>query len=67
MQLAPQTVDKLQDAAGFGFDNRLHDQLATAVEDRGHNRFVVHVHADTMWPSGLCRVAIPWSCIQAFQ
>jgi len=33
MQLAPQTVDELQNAAGFGFDNRLHYQLATAIED----------------------------------
>jgi hypothetical protein len=23
--------------------------------------------ADTMWPSGLCRAAVPWSRIQAFQ
>jgi len=23
--------------------------------------------ADTMWPSRLCRVAVPWSCIQAFE
>jgi len=22
--------------------------------------------ADTMWPSGLCRVAVPWSRIQEF-
>jgi len=26
MQLAPQTVDKLQNAAGFGFDDGLHHQ-----------------------------------------
>src|SRR5215468_3297084 len=48
MQLAPQTVEKLQDAAGFGFHYRLHDQLATAVEDRDHDRFLVHVHADIL-------------------
>jgi hypothetical protein len=23
--------------------------------------------ADSMWPSGLCRAAAPWSRIQAFQ
>jgi hypothetical protein len=28
MQLASQVVDELQNAAGFGFDNRLHYQLA---------------------------------------
>src|ERR1700730_1161591 len=48
MQLAPQTVDKLQNAAGFGFDNRLHDQLATAIEDSDPHRFLVHVHADIL-------------------
>src|SRR6202007_298489 len=48
LQLAPQTVDKLQNAAGFGFDNRLHYQLATAVEDSDHHRFLVHVHADIL-------------------
>jgi len=31
MQLAPKTVDKLQDAAGFGFDDRLYYRLATAI------------------------------------
>jgi hypothetical protein len=46
--LAPQTVDKLQNAAGFGFDHRLHDQLATATEDSDHHRFLVHVHADIL-------------------
>ena len=30
MQLAPQTVDKLQNAAGFGLHDRLHHQLAKA-------------------------------------
>jgi hypothetical protein len=48
MQLAPQTVDKLQNAAGFGFHDRLHHQLATAVEDSDHHRFLVHVHADIL-------------------
>src|SRR5579864_960879 len=48
MQLAPQTVDKLQNAAGFRFDNRLYYQLATAVEDSDHHRFLVHVHPDIL-------------------
>src|ERR1700730_9326534 len=48
MQLAPQTVDKLQNAAGFGFHDRLHYQLATATEDSDHHRFLVHVHADIL-------------------
>ena len=33
MQLAPQTVDKLQNAAGFRFHDRLHHQLAIAIPD----------------------------------
>src|SRR5206468_13119321 len=48
MQLAPQTVDELQNAAGLGFHNRLHYQLATAVQHRDHGRFLVHVHADIL-------------------
>src|SRR6516225_9377417 len=48
MQLAPQTVDELQNAAGFGFHNRLHHQLATAVQHGDHHRFLVHVHADIL-------------------
>jgi hypothetical protein len=48
MQLATQTVEKLQNAASFGFDDGLHDQLPTGIQDRDHNRFLVHVHADIL-------------------
>src|SRR5580700_4982538 len=49
MQFTPQTVNKLQNAAGLGFDNRLHYQLATApIEDGDYNRFLVHVHPDIL-------------------
>src|SRR5208337_1641167 len=48
MQLAPQTVDELQNAAGFGFHDRLHHQLATAIQHGAHGRFLVHVHADIL-------------------
>jgi hypothetical protein len=48
MQLAPQTVDKLQNAARFGFHDRFHHQLATAIQDGDDNRFLVHVHADIL-------------------
>src|SRR5437879_8494201 len=48
MQFTPQTVDKLQNAAGLGFDNGLHHQLATAVQHGDHGRFLVHVHADIL-------------------
>jgi hypothetical protein len=33
MQLAPQTVKELQNAAGFGFDDRFHDQLPAVIQD----------------------------------
>ena len=33
MQLSAQTVDELQDAAGWGFDNGFHHLLATVMED----------------------------------
>jgi hypothetical protein len=48
MQLAPQTVDDVQNAAGFRFHNRLHYQLATAIENSDHHRFLAHVHADIL-------------------
>src|SRR5712691_3539518 len=46
MQLAPQTVDELQNAAGFGFDDRLHYQLPATTQNSDDNRFLVHVHSD---------------------
>src|ERR1700751_2300513 len=57
MHFPLQTVHKLQNAAGFGFHNRLHDQLAIAVEHRDHDRFLVHVHADIL------DVATHFSCL----
>src|SRR5579864_5629271 len=48
MQLTPQTVDELQNAAGFGLHDRLHHQLATAVQHGDHGRFLVHVPADIL-------------------
>ena len=46
MQLAAQTVDKLQNAAGFGFDHGLHHQLPALILDSDYNRFLVHIHSD---------------------
>src|SRR6266568_8490922 len=46
MQLAPETVEELQNAAGFGFDDGLHHQLPALIQDGDHNRFLVHVHSD---------------------
>jgi hypothetical protein len=48
MQFAPQTVDELQNAAGFRFHDRLHHQLATAIQNGNHDRFLVHIHADIL-------------------
>src|SRR5215472_17762178 len=46
MELATQTVEKLQKAAGLGFDDRFHHQLATGIPHGDRNRFHVHVHSD---------------------
>src|SRR5262244_4169572 len=46
MQFASQSVDKLQKAAGLGFDDRLHRKLATVIDNGDHDRFLVHVHSD---------------------
>src|ERR1700751_690664 len=48
MQLTPQTVDELQNAAGFGLYDRLHHYLATPVQACDHGRFLVHVDADIL-------------------
>jgi len=48
MQFAPQTMDKLQNAAGLGFHDRFHHQLATAIQHGDHYRFLMHVHADIL-------------------
>jgi len=46
MQFALQSMNKLQNTAGFGFDDRLHHQMATGILHGDHNRFLVHVHSD---------------------
>src|SRR5262249_17500448 len=48
MQFALQSMDKLQNAAGLGFDDRLHHQLARAIQHGDHHRFLVHVHTDIL-------------------
>jgi predicted RNA methylase len=42
------TAKALQNAAGFGCNHGLHHQLATAIQDGYHNRFLVHVNADIL-------------------
>src|SRR6266853_579934 len=39
-------MEKLENAAGFGFDDRLHHHLPALIPDGDHNRFLVHVHSD---------------------
>src|SRR5215472_1350427 len=46
MQFPLQSVDELQKAVGFGFDDRFHHQLPTGIDHGDHNRFLVHVHSD---------------------
>jgi len=48
MQFALQSMDKLQNAVGFGFDDRLYHHMAPGIPHRNHNRFLVHVHADIL-------------------
>jgi hypothetical protein len=48
MQFAPQTANKLQQAAGFGFDNGFHHQIPVRIQNGGHRRVLVHVHADIL-------------------
>jgi hypothetical protein len=45
MQLAPQTVQELQNAAGF---DRFHDQLPALIQDGDRNRFLVNVQPDIL-------------------
>src|SRR4029077_20084233 len=39
---------QLQNAAGFGFHDRLHHQLAAAVQHGDYGRFLVHIHTDIL-------------------
>jgi hypothetical protein len=48
------TMDELQNAASFGFEDGFHDQLSTAIQDGDHYRFLVHVHADIIDVATLC-------------
>jgi hypothetical protein len=48
MQVTAQSLDKLQDDARPGFDDRFHYQFSLAVHHCDGNRFFVHVHADIL-------------------
>jgi hypothetical protein len=61
MQFAPQTVNKLQQAAGFGFDNGFHHQVPVRIQNGDHRRFLVHVHADIL--ADILNVTIHVSCL----
>src|ERR1039458_1302104 len=46
MEFAPSTMEELQNAAGFSFQDGFHDQLPAAIQDGDHNRFLMHIHSD---------------------
>ena len=47
-EIAKSSLDKLQDGARLGFDDRFHYQFSLAVHHCDGNRFFVHVHADIL-------------------
>jgi hypothetical protein len=48
MQLSAQPMQEIEHSAGFGFHDRLHDQLPRTIQNRNRNRFLVNVQADIL-------------------
>jgi hypothetical protein len=48
MQLPSQPVKEIEQSAGFGFDDRFHDQFACAIQNRNRDRFLVNVQPDIL-------------------
>jgi hypothetical protein len=46
VQIATQSVEKLQNYTGFRLDDAFHHHLAGGVHHRNRNTFLVHIHAD---------------------
>jgi hypothetical protein len=46
LQIPTQPMDKLQNHAGFGFDDAFHHYLAGSIPDGNRNTFLAHIHAD---------------------
>jgi hypothetical protein len=46
LQISAQPVDKLQNHAGFCFDDTFHHYLAGRMSDRNRNTFLVNIHPD---------------------
>jgi hypothetical protein len=41
-------MQEIEQSAGFGFDDRFHDQLARAIANRNGSRFFVNIQADIL-------------------
>jgi len=48
MQLSPLPMQKIEQSAGFGFDDRFCYQLPGPIQNRHRNRFLVHVQPDIL-------------------
>src|SRR6266404_368369 len=46
IQVSAQSIEKLQNHAGFRFDHAFHHDLSGSIHDRDRNTFLMHVHAD---------------------
>jgi hypothetical protein len=46
VQVSAQSIEKLQNHAGFRFDHTFHHDLAGSISDRNRNAFLVHIHTD---------------------
>jgi hypothetical protein len=49
LQVSAQPVDKLQNRAGFRFDDGFHHQLPGRIHHRDRNAFLVNIHADILF------------------
>src|SRR5712692_4465382 len=48
VQAPAQSLDKLENGAGLGFDDGFHHQLARRIQDRDRDRFLVNIQADIL-------------------
>jgi hypothetical protein len=60
MQLSSQPMQEIEQSAGFGFDDRFHDQLARAIANRNRNRFLVNIQADRLDIATQHAGYLPW-------
>src|SRR5947209_10950306 len=48
VQAPAESLDKLENGAGLGFEDGFHHQLAGRIQDRDRDRFLVNIHADIL-------------------